>query len=64
MTSRRQRKLVLTKRGEPITPVVPLKTAVEEDRLARLRGTLIGGDGIEDFGGESPVSAPVLATNA
>ena len=49
MTRRTQRKLVITKRGEPIAPVVPLETAVEEDRLARLRGTLIGGDGIEDF---------------
>jgi hypothetical protein len=29
--------------------VVPLESVVDDDRLARLRGTLVGGDRIEDF---------------
>ncbi len=47
--ARRRRELVITKRGKPIARVVPLETAVDDDRLARLRGTLVGGDRIEDF---------------
>ena len=47
--ARRRRELVITKRGKPIARVVPLETAVDDDKLARLRGTLVGGDRIEDF---------------
>jgi len=47
--ARRRWELVITKRGKPIARVVPLETAVGDDRLARLRGTLVGGDRIEDF---------------
>jgi prevent-host-death family protein len=47
--ARKRRELVITKRGKPIARVVPLETAVDDDRLARLRGTLVGGDRIEDF---------------
>ena len=47
--ARRRRELVITKRGKPIARVVPLETAVDDDRLTRLRGTLVGGDRIEDF---------------
>jgi prevent-host-death family protein len=47
--ARRRRELIITKRGKPIARVVPLETAVDDDRLARLRGTLVGGDRIEDF---------------
>jgi prevent-host-death family protein len=47
--ARRRRELIITKRGKPIARLVPLETAVDDDRLARLRGTLVGGDRIEDF---------------
>ena len=47
--ARRRRELVITKRGKPIARVVPLESVVDDDRLARLRGTLVGGDRIEDF---------------
>ena len=47
--ARRRRELVITKRGKPIARVVPLESVVDDGRLARLRGTLVGGDRIEDF---------------
>jgi prevent-host-death family protein len=47
--ARRRRELVITKRGKPIARVVPLESVGDDDRLARLRGTLVGGDRIEDF---------------
>ena len=47
--ARRRSELVVTKRGKPIARVVPLDDAPIDDALARLRGTVIGGDGVEDF---------------
>ncbi len=41
--------LVVTKRGKPIARVVPLEDAPADDALARLRGTVTGGDRVEDF---------------
>jgi len=41
--------LVVTKRGKPIARVVPLDEAPADDALAQLRGTVIGGDRVEDF---------------
>ena len=47
--ARRRRELVVTKRGKPIARVVPLDEVQEDDALARLRGTVLGGDHVEDF---------------
>jgi prevent-host-death family protein len=46
--ARRRSVLVVTKRGKPIARVVPLDDA-PDDALTRLRGTVIGGDRVEDF---------------
>jgi len=47
--ARRRRELIVTKRGKPIARVVPLDDAPADDALVRLRGTVIGGDRVEDF---------------
>jgi prevent-host-death family protein len=47
--ARHRRELVVTKRGKPIARVVPLEDASPDDALERLRGTVIGGDRVEDF---------------
>jgi prevent-host-death family protein len=47
--ARRRRELVVTKRGKPIARVVPLEDVRADDALARLRGTVLGGDRVEDF---------------
>ena len=47
--ARRRSVLVVTKRGKPIARVVPLDDAPADDPLTRLRGTVIGGDRVEDF---------------
>ncbi len=47
--ARRRRELVITKRGKPIARVVPLDELPRDDALGRLRGTVIGGDRVEDF---------------
>jgi prevent-host-death family protein len=47
--ARKRRELVVTKRGKPIARVVPLDDAPADDALTRLRGTVIGGDRVEDF---------------
>jgi prevent-host-death family protein len=48
--ARERRGLLVTKRGKPIARLEPLTQAPEDDRLTRLRGTLIGGgDRVEDF---------------
>ena len=39
----------MTKRGKPIARVVPLGEVRQDEVLARLRGTLIGGEKVEDF---------------
>ena len=41
--------LVVTRRGKPIARVVPLEDAPLDDVLTRLRGTVTGGDRVEDF---------------
>ena len=48
--ARERRGLVVTKRGKPIARLEPFGDAPSDDRLARLRGTLVsGGDRVEDF---------------
>jgi prevent-host-death family protein len=47
--ARRRRELVVTKRGKPIARVVPLENTPTDDALTRLRGSVIGGDRVEDF---------------
>jgi prevent-host-death family protein len=47
--ARRRSELVITKRGKPIARVVPLDELPRDDALGRLRGTVIGGDRVEDF---------------
>ncbi len=47
--ARRRREIVITKRGKPIARVVPLDDIPPDDALTRLRGTVIGGDRLEDF---------------
>jgi prevent-host-death family protein len=47
--ARRRSELIVTKRGKPIARVLPLDDAPAEDPLTRLRGTVIGGDRVEDF---------------
>ena len=47
--ARRRSELVITKRGKPIARVVPLDDTPADDALTRLRGTVIGGDRVEDF---------------
>lgn len=47
--ARRRRELLITKRGKPIARVVPLDELPRDDELGRLRGTVVGGDRVEDF---------------
>jgi len=47
--ARRRSEIVVTKRGKPIARVVPLDDVLDDDALNRLRGTVIGGDRVEDF---------------
>lgn len=47
--ARQRSELVITKRGKPIARVVPLDDTPVDDALTRLRGTVIGGDRVEDF---------------
>jgi prevent-host-death family protein len=47
--ARRRSVLVVTKRGKPIARVVPLEDAPADDPLTQLRGTVVGGDRVEDF---------------
>jgi prevent-host-death family protein len=47
--ARRRHVLVITKRGKPIARVVPLDDTPPDEALTRLRGTVIGGDRVEDF---------------
>jgi prevent-host-death family protein len=47
--ARRRSELVITKRGKPIARVVPLDELPHDDVLERLRGTVLGGDRVEDF---------------
>jgi prevent-host-death family protein len=47
--ARRRSVLIVTKRGKPIARVVPLDDAPPDDALTRLRGTVIGGDRVDDF---------------
>lgn len=41
--------LIITKRGKPMARLVPASSPAREDPVARLRGTLIGGERVEDF---------------
>ena len=47
--ARRRREIVVTKRGKPIARVVPLDDVPPDATLTRLRGTVMGGDRVEDF---------------
>jgi prevent-host-death family protein len=47
--ARERRELIVTKRGKPIARVVPMGEVSANEVLTRLRGTLIGGDRVEDF---------------
>jgi prevent-host-death family protein len=47
--ARHRREVVVTKRGKPIARLVPLEEVSLDDALERLRGTVIGGDRVEDF---------------
>jgi prevent-host-death family protein len=47
--ARRRSELVVTKRGKPIARIVPLDDIPIDDPLLRLRGTVSGGDRVEDF---------------
>ncbi len=47
--ARRRSVLVVTKRGKPIARIVPLDDAPPDDALTHMRGTVIGGDRVEDF---------------
>lgn len=47
--ARRRREIVVTKRGKPIARVVPLDDVPPDAALTRLRGTVMGGDRVEDF---------------
>lgn len=47
--ARRRREIVITRRGKPIARVVPLESLPDDETLMRLRGTVIGGDRVEDF---------------
>ncbi len=47
--ARERREIVITKRGKPIARLVPLDALPADDPLADLRGTLVGGDRVEDF---------------
>jgi len=47
--ARQRRELIVTKRGKPIARVVPFGEVRQDEVLARLRGTLIGGEKVEDF---------------
>lgn len=47
--ARQGHELVVTKRGKPIARLVPMSAPDAESTLARLRGTLVGGERVEDF---------------
>ncbi|MET0153548.1 MAG: type II toxin-antitoxin system Phd/YefM family antitoxin [Candidatus Binatia bacterium] len=47
--ARRRREIVVTKRGKPIARMVPLDDVPPDAALTRLRGTVMGGDRVEDF---------------
>ena len=47
--ARQHREIVVTKRGTPIARLVPMGDPEPAAALAALRGTLIGGDRVEDF---------------
>jgi prevent-host-death family protein len=47
--ARRRREIIVTKRGKPVARVVPVDDIAPDDALTRLRGTVTGGDRVEDF---------------
>lgn len=47
--ARRRQEIVVTKRGKPIARLLPFEGTTEDEVLARLRGTLVGGDDLSDF---------------
>ena len=47
--ARQGKGIVVTKRGKPIARLVPIGKVAPAQTLARLRGTLIGGDTVGDF---------------
>ena len=47
--ARERRELIVTKRGKPIARIVPMGEVTVNEALTRLRGTLIGGNRLEDF---------------
>jgi len=52
--ARKRKELVVTKHGKPVARLVPVAGHIDDNRLARLRGTLIGGTRLADF--DSPVA--------
>lgn len=44
-----RREFIVTKRGKPVARLVPTSIPEGNEPLARLRGTLIGGERVEDF---------------
>jgi prevent-host-death family protein len=47
--ARERRELIVTKRGKPIARLVPVGNVKAAEALSHLRGTLVGGDRVEDF---------------
>jgi prevent-host-death family protein len=45
----RRRKVVVTKRGKRVAPIVPLDEADSDDARLRLRGTLLEGEELSAF---------------
>ena len=47
--ARHRREFVVTKRGKAVARLVPTDGGTRDEPFARLRGTLIGGERVEDF---------------
>ena len=45
----RHKEIIVTKRGKAVARLVPYGKPEPDEALARLRGTLIGGDRVADF---------------
>jgi prevent-host-death family protein len=47
--ARRRQEIIVTRRGKPVARLIPFGGETEDDVLAQLRGTLVGGDDVSDF---------------
>ena len=47
--ARHRKEIVVTRRGKAIARVVPLEDLPADDPLTRLRGTVVGGERVDDF---------------